>query len=223
MNIVDYILIVVLIFFFWRGFVRGFIGTLAWLAGLLIGTWLAGQFYVQVGVWLDQWIHQQALSAMISFVGVLVLSMALIGIIFAVANKMFNMIPVIGYINHILGGVVGLVEAVLLIGIIFWFVTLLPLQNAYTTAIKDAKLRPPLVTASSAIRWFLPRSLKAVGTLDLQAVGFPDPASFSPEQYLNSLTPEQKNQVENGLQVLEGLSPEQQALLYAEIQKRTKK
>ena len=158
MNIVDYILIVVLVLFFWRGFVRGFIGTLAWLAGLLIGTWLAGQFYVRVGVWLDQWIHQQSLSAMVSFVGVLVLSMVLIGLIFAVVNKIFNMIPVIGYINHFLGGVVGLVEAVFLIGIIFWFVTILPLQNVYTKAIQEAKLRPPLVTASSALRWFLPRS-----------------------------------------------------------------
>jgi membrane protein required for colicin V production len=223
MNIVDYIVIVFLLLFFWRGFARGFIGTLAWLAGLIIGTWLAGQFYVQVGIWLDQWIHNQSIAALVSFIGVLVVSMGIVGLLFAVANKMFNMIPVIGFINHLLGGLLGLVEALLLAGMIFWFVTLIPLHNAYTKAIADAKLRQPVTNVSAAIRWFLPQSLKAVGTLDLQAVGFPDNSNFSAEKLLNSLSPEQQQQVENGLQVLDGLTPEQQALLYAEIQRRTKK
>jgi uncharacterized membrane protein required for colicin V production len=129
MNIVDYILIGVLVIFFWRGFARGFIGTLAWLAGLIIGTWLAGMFYITVGVWLDQWIHNQSLSATVSFIGLLVLSMALVGLVFAVVNKMFNLIPVVGFINRFLGGLLGLVEAILLAGLIFWFVGLIPSDN----------------------------------------------------------------------------------------------
>jgi uncharacterized membrane protein required for colicin V production len=222
MNIVDYILIAVLLLFFWRGFVRGFIGTLAWLGGLIIGTWLAGKFYVTVGVWLDQWIHNQSLSATISFVGLLVISMGIVGLVFAVVNKMFNLIPVVGFINRFLGGLLGLVEALLLAGLIFWFVGLIPLDNDYTKAIRGAKLQQPIVSASAAIRWFLPQSLKAAGTLDLQSLGFPK-GDFSAAKFIDSLNADQKAQLQNNLQLLKNLTPEQQALLQGELDKRSKK
>ncbi len=162
MAIVDYAVIVILILFFVKGYKSGFLGMLGWLVGLLVGIWIAGQYYLQVGDWLAQYIKTQIIALGLGYIIVLVLVMAIVGIIFWVLNRIFNFLPVIGFFNKILGGVLGLIEAIIILGIVFWLVVAVPFSNPVVDSINKAQLRQPIVNMTAVIRGMLPESLKAL-------------------------------------------------------------
>lgn len=199
MNIVDYIIIAVLIIFFLKGFKVGIIGSLGWLIGFAVGVWAAGKYVQQVAVWLDQWLHNPALSAVVGFVGVVLVVMVIVGVFFWIANKIVNFVPFVGLVNRLLGGVLGIIEGGLLIGLALWFILALPLNNQYSESVKNSTLSDSLVNASGWARMLLPDWMKSATTLDFARFGLPTPAQFSPDEFLKRLSPEQLELIKNKL------------------------
>ncbi len=199
MNIVDYIIIAVLIIFFLKGFKVGIIGSLGWLIGFAVGVWAAGKYVQQVAVWLDQWLHNPALSAVVGFVGLVLVVMVIVGVFFWIANKIVNFVPFVGLVNRLLGGVLGIIEGALLIGLALWFILALPLNNQYSESVKNSTLSDSLVNASGWARMLLPDWMKSATTLDFARFGLPTPAQFSPDEFLKRLSPEQLELIKNKL------------------------
>ena len=199
MNIADYIIIALLIIFFLKGFRVGIIGSLGWLIGLAVGVWAAGKYVQTVAVWLDQWLHNPALTAVLAFVGIVVVVTVAIGLFFWLANKIINLVPLVGLVNRLLGGVLGLIEGALLVGIALWFILILPLNNGYSEAVKNSSLKNSLVNASGWVRALLPGWMKAEQTLDFARFGLVNPGQFSPDEWLNRLSPEQLELIKNRL------------------------
>ena len=199
MNIVDYIIIAVLIIFFLKGFKVGIIGSLGWLIGFAVGVWAAGKYVQPVTVWLDQWLHNPALSAVVGFVGVVLVVMVIVGVFFWIANKIVNFVPFVGLVNRLLGGVLGIIEGALLIGLALWFILALPLNNQYSESVKNSTLSDSLVNASGWARMLLPDWMKSATTLDFARFGLSTPAQFSPDEFLKRLSPEQLELIKNKL------------------------
>lgn len=199
MNIVDYIIIALLIIFFFKGFRVGIIGSLGWLIGFAVGVWAAGKYIQNVAVWLDTWLHNPALSAVLGFIGIVVVTMVVVGLFFWIANKIVNFVPFVGLVNRLLGGVLGIVEGALLIGIALWFIMALPLHNNYSQAVQQSSLKNSLISASGWIRGLLPDWMKQTETLDFARFGLATPAGFNVDEWLKQLTPEQLDLIKTKL------------------------
>src|SRR3989344_7005527 len=110
MLVVDIIIIGVVLYFLAKGFRSGFIKMLSFLAGVILGIWAAGQYYLQVANWLSSFIHTYLLAIVVSFVCLGVVVNVVVGLLLGLVNRIFNFLPVVGFFNKMLGGVIGLVE-----------------------------------------------------------------------------------------------------------------
>ncbi|MFH0874010.1 MAG: CvpA family protein [Candidatus Komeilibacteria bacterium] len=199
MNIVDYIIIAVLIIFFFKGFRAGIIGSLGWIIGLVAGVWAAGKYVEQAASWLDQWLHNPSWSAVLGFIGVLLIVMVIIGLFFWLANKIVNFVPFVGVVNRFFGGILGIIEGALLIGVALWFILILPLNNSFTQAINNSSLKTSFVNASGWVRALLPDWMQSAQTLDFARFGLSNPGQFSADDLLKRLSPEQLELIKNKL------------------------
>ncbi len=199
MNYIDIIIIVILGLSFFRGYKRGLIGMLAWLVGMIVGIWLAGRYYQEVAVWLHQFIKSEVWATTASFAGIVLVSTGLIGGIFSLLSHFFNLIPFVGFVNRILGGALALIESILIIGLIVWFIALVPADHSFVVTVKESRVANACSQTSSFARWLLPAALRQSQQLDLQAIGFPSD-QFNPEKYFNQMTPEQRQQLLEYLQ-----------------------
>src|SRR3990167_4942363 len=119
MNYVDYAVITLLVLFFIKGYKTVFIGMIGWIVGLLVGIWLAGQNYLRAADWLGQWIDNQFVAAGVGFIGVFIVVMLAVTALFLIVNKIFHFIPVFGFFNKLLGGALGIIESIIILGILF--------------------------------------------------------------------------------------------------------
>jgi len=183
---------------------------LGWLIGLIAGIWLAGQYYSQVAGWLGQWIDNFGLTLVLGFIGVWVIVMVSVGIVFWVINKIFNFIPVIGFVNRFTGGLLGLLECVLILALVFWLVGLSPWQNKVTNAMSEAQLKPVLNTVADGVKILLPTSLKTLSDLKDQ---IPMDQLQNPEALQNLINTMPAEELQNLKDQFDKLTPEQKAQL----------
>lgn len=116
MSTFDLILIGVLIAFTAYGFVQGFIKTLGGIVGLIVGFIVAGIILGFLQVQYD--ILAQPVVSTIAFLVISLILSKIISWLFGILEGLKNMakiIPFVGLTNQILGGVLGLLEAALLV------------------------------------------------------------------------------------------------------------
>ncbi len=121
-TLTDLVLIAIAALFILAGLYHGFIRTLGSLVGLIGGIFVA-IFGIQ---WLDTiWpISDYAVAQVIVFIIILAIASQLIGWLFELldrAYKLLTIIPFVSGINKLLGGILGVLEAfVVLSGIIYY-------------------------------------------------------------------------------------------------------
>lgn len=113
MNWLDIVIIVVLALSVLSGLVRGFISTVLGLAGLILGIYLAGRYYVAFGDWLP--IANTSTANIVAFAIILVAVIALAGIAAFFLRRLVSMI-MLGWADKLLGAVCGLILGALLCG-----------------------------------------------------------------------------------------------------------
>ena len=118
MSVIDFIIGIPILWFGYRGFKKGFILELAMLAALLLGTYAAINFSALLGEKIGIEGEHKALTAfVITFLIVLVL-MFLIG---KWVEKILDTVK-FGFINQLLGFILGAFKTILIISIIFYFI-----------------------------------------------------------------------------------------------------
>ena|SRR3989344_5534056 len=165
-TILDLILILILFVFVAFGFTMGLIQAIGALAGVVLGTWVAGMYYEQFASWLEPILLGQALSArIIAFVVIFTLANRLTGLLFWGVNKAFNLISIIPFtksLNRLLGAVLGLVEGVLAIGIILYFVNQLPIIQWVSDIISESMVANALMSFARILVPLLPEIINQV-------------------------------------------------------------
>lgn len=111
MNWFDIILIAVLVLFTVIGIWRGFISMIMPLIGIIVGVVLAGLYATTVGGWLsiDNAEHAKWAGYAIILVAALIVS-----IILAVILTKFVHLALLGWLNRLLGGILGFASGALL-------------------------------------------------------------------------------------------------------------
>jgi membrane protein required for colicin V production len=155
-NALDILIVVILFVTFIigliKGFVRGIVGLVAVVAGLL----LAARFYIRAGYFFHKFIASAPVSQCVGFLvifGATLLAGWLIGLLVSMLMK-----GPLAFVNRILGGALGLLKGILICGVLV--LALLAFETG-TDAIKKSRMAPYCLKITKAIVRVVPAELKA--------------------------------------------------------------
>lgn len=162
MSILDIFIVIILLCFLLVGFRFGFIKAIGALVGIIIGTFLATLYYdVLANFSLSLFLGNLKIAKIVSFIFILILTSNLIGFIFYIINKIFNIIAIIPFLktfNRLLGGIFSLIEGALVLGIILYL-----FGNYFQQFLTNSSLAPILIKIAGILISFLPEELKCIG------------------------------------------------------------
>jgi membrane protein required for colicin V production len=149
MNIIDISLLIVLVIFSIRGYVKGFIHELFSLMIIILGIALALLFYRQFGSVLETVIQNEDLSLILSFIAIFICTTVLM---VAIRNALTSLVESLNIadLDSMFGLLVGLTKGVLLLSFLLVFIT------------HRQILRLQKITESSFFYPFLERFLLAI-------------------------------------------------------------
>jgi membrane protein required for colicin V production len=129
------------------------------IMGLIVGVAMAGRFGPDVADWLSSFIADPQLAGVIGFAAVLLLVSAVASLI-ASLLRIFIGLLFLGWIDHLLGGVLGLAQAVLAAAALLIGLVAFP-TPAWSAALEGSALAPGLLRAAGALIALLPEMFGA--------------------------------------------------------------
>ena len=133
MIIIDIVLLIVLSGFVFYGLFFGLIRTLGSLIGVVGGLWFTLIFYLTVFDWVKNLFFGHELAGkIITFFILFSLVNRLIGFVFALLDRTFDLISVIPFlktINRLAGAALGFIEGGLVLGLVLIFISTTPFSG----------------------------------------------------------------------------------------------
>ncbi|MBD3248183.1 hypothetical protein GF382_02745 [Candidatus Falkowbacteria bacterium] len=124
MSIFDIILLLLLFGFIYGGFFNGLIRSLGSIVGLILGAWAASYFYLplfsRIGGWFGPF---ESLGKTVCFATVFIIASFIVGFLVRLVDKAYDIlsfIPFLKTINKFAGAFLGLVQGILIIGLILY-------------------------------------------------------------------------------------------------------
>jgi len=141
MSTLDIILAVFLLYFAIRGFMQGFIISIATLAGLILGFWAASHFSEFTANWLQ---HDMGLkSGNIKLIAYIVTFVIVVVLIFLLGRFMTGVVKTVGLgiVNRLAGALFGIVKGLLIASFLFLlFARIDPHESLFTAAHKKGSV-----------------------------------------------------------------------------------
>jgi membrane protein required for colicin V production len=159
MSGLDIALIILLVLFTALGFYWGLIRQVLALAGLLVGVVLAGRYGPEVAGWLTSFTNNDMLASAGGFVAVLVGVSALASFL-ASLLRIFVGLLFLGWLDRLLGGVLGLVQAIVAGAALLVVAVTFP-QPAWAEAVQASRLAGSLLRVGSVAALLLPETFRA--------------------------------------------------------------
>jgi len=126
MTFFDIILIIILLFFAFRGFSLGLIRMVGSLIGTIVGAIAASYFYLNLFNLTKNWFNDfENLGKVVCFLVVFIVASNIIVFLFNVLDKAYNFISIIPFlktINRLGGAVLGFLVGSLILGLIIYVV-----------------------------------------------------------------------------------------------------
>lgn len=164
MSLFDIILLCIIGSFALFGLWFGFVHTLGSLLGSILGAYLASRYYEPLAGWLSHvtgWSENGARVLM--FIVAFLIIARLVGFVFFIIDKVFSVVthlPFIHSIDKILGGLLGLFEGVVTVGLVFYFIERFPLSEKIMALVGHSVVVPKTVAVAGILIPFLPEALK---------------------------------------------------------------
>lgn len=165
MTIFDVILLIILGGFVMFGLWFGFIHTLGAIVGTFAGAFFAGLWYDELGNWLTAVFGHPNLMKIFAFIFIFIIINRLIGFAFYILDRIFkflSIIPFLKTINRLLGGVLGLFEGILVVGLSLFMIARFPISEWFTAVLQASKIAPWFVKTSGILQWMLPELLRQI-------------------------------------------------------------
>lgn len=163
MTFFDLILLLILFGFVWFGFWFGLIHSLGGIFGIILGAVLASRWYEPVAAKL-LFVFGGNMNAakVVCFIILFVIIWRLVGLIFSIINKVFNLftfLPFLKTINRLAGALVGFLEGALILGLVLFFLTKFPI-GGLGQSIANSTSAQFLITIAKILWPLLPMGLK---------------------------------------------------------------
>jgi len=155
-NSLDIIFIVILLVTLVLGLIKGFVRQIIGIIAVVVGLVLAANYYPQLSPLFQQFISSVLVSNFLGFLlifGLVLLAGWLLGLLFSKLMK-----GPMAFINHILGGVLGLVKGVLICGVLVFALLIFEVRK---DSLAGSRMAPFCFQVTQAIVNLIPRDLKA--------------------------------------------------------------
>ena len=146
-NYFDIAVLIILLAFGIRGGIRGFVGEMAGLAGLVVGLLAARSSAPRLADTLGAYISPQA-APLVAFVLLVIAGMLVVGLLARLFQRILE-IAFASWLDHLLGVGAGLIKGALLCAVLAYGVMMLVPQLSF---IEQAQSIPPLL---DFIRWIV--------------------------------------------------------------------
>jgi|HigsolmetaAR206D_1030411.scaffolds.fasta_scaffold08447_3 membrane protein required for colicin V production len=160
MNWLDISMLVILALFTVLGIYWGLIRQVLAIGGLIVGIIAAGRYGPEVAAWLTSFTNDDILTGWLGFIIVLIGVSAAASIIASIL-RVFVGLLFLGWVDHMLGGVLGFIQASLACITILALSTIYPLPGI-SQAIHESQLGSIFLAASSSIALLLPEHLQLI-------------------------------------------------------------
>ena len=123
----DILILIILGFFTFSGFRNGFIKEAARIVGMVSGFFVAHNFHDDLMPFLEVHIVNPNILTVISYLGVFCITLVIINTLAMVLQKFFELI-LLGWLNRLLGTLLGLIKGILLVSIIIFILEIAPAE-----------------------------------------------------------------------------------------------
>lgn len=154
MNNLDIALLIGAAIFTLLGVYWGLIRQVLSIVGLLVGVAMAGRYGPDVAVWLSSFVSNPSIAGVLGFIAVVVLVSTIASVIASVL-RIFVGLLFLGWLDHLLGGLLGLVQAVLAGTVILVALVAFPVEG-WSEAVATSRLAEPFLSLSGPITAMLP-------------------------------------------------------------------
>jgi membrane protein required for colicin V production len=159
MNILDYIILVPLLYLTIKGIIRGIIREIASLAGIILGIWLGMIYQEDLSAVLRDYLPDNRFIPILSIALIFILMVILANIagwgLKSIFRKLF-----LGWIDRVMGGVFAVVKTIFIAYFVLVILTFYMPRNA------------PLISESVRAPWLLKSAQRIIGVV-------------SPDDYIN--------------------------------------
>lgn len=155
-NWVDLVLLVILavtaLFGIMKGFIRQIIGILAVVVGLI----LAVNYYSHASNFFIRWIDNRTITHFMGFIVIFIIVLCLGGVLSFLFSKAMK--GPLKFVNHVLGGGLGLLKGILICGVVVFAMLVFPFNK---DALKKSFLAPYCLQVNKAVIYLIPEDLKS--------------------------------------------------------------
>jgi membrane protein required for colicin V production len=156
MNSIDIIITIVALLFGVLGVYWGLIRQVLALVGLIAGIVLASRYSGAVSDALSSFISNDMLALVLGFALVLIAVSSVASLLASLLRRFIGLL-FLGWLDHLIGGLLGLLQGLLACTVILLVAATFPL-SLWTPAVADSQFAPTLVRAFSFLLPLLPDS-----------------------------------------------------------------
>ncbi|MFH1427862.1 MAG: CvpA family protein [Patescibacteria group bacterium] len=165
MTIFDTILLVILAGFVFYGLFYGLIRTLGSLVGVIAGAYLASRWYLIIFDYAqDLFFGYNNLGKVLTFIILFTIINRLIGWLFSILDKTFNILSIIPFlktINRLAGAVFGFIEGALVLGLVLYVASRYAILGTFFGKwLVNSEIAPFLLRFVEVLKPLLPEVLK---------------------------------------------------------------
>lgn len=164
MTWIDLSLLVIIGGFALFGFWFGFIHTAGSLMGTLAGAYVASRYYEPMAQWLMTITGWEGNTArVLMFVLAFFVISRAVGFLFFIVDKLLSIItrlPFISSINRVLGLALGILEGVMTIALVLFFVERFPVSEKFMNILAQSEFAPKFRSVADVFIPLLPDALK---------------------------------------------------------------
>lgn len=164
MVILDIIILVLILGFAIFGYRKGFLQSLGSILGIILAAILASRFYPVVSGWFGD----SNLYRIIAFVLIFLIAVKLIGLLFWLIGKVFQIVtilPFVSKIDSVIGFILGTVEGIFIMSVIIYFLTKYPVSAWLTSEMGDSIVTKILLKIVYIFLPLFPEALKAIKSI----------------------------------------------------------
>lgn len=164
MALFDIVLLLIVFGFVLFGFWFGVIQAFGAVVGLVLGGYLAGQWYDGWATALQPFFFGYGNAGrIIVFIAIFTIINRLVGVVFYLLERVFHIVSIVPFlksINRLAGAALGLVEGLVVIGAALYLTSKYQFPEWYTTALAESKFAPMLVSTAQLVIPLLPDAVK---------------------------------------------------------------
>jgi membrane protein required for colicin V production len=155
MNWLDIVILVILLAAVITGIVRGLVRQVIGLAAVIIGLVLASLYYTAPAAIIGKVVHNRLLSHFLGFLLIFFCVLAAGGLLGFLISKVMK--GPLALVNRLFGGLFGLLEALLVCGVLVFALTVFDIARP---AVETSRLAPVCVGVTRAAVHLIPQDLR---------------------------------------------------------------